>query len=173
MVLKRIYIVGPSGSGKTTLGRLLSEKLNVPHIDLDHIAYPNQIENPLSERLKHIASLAKEDHWVTEGIYVDWTTELFKKSDLIIWLDLSLRKTFFRVLKRFIIHKFRGDETHGVKNTLKFVFNLRKYYHPKVDGYPDKQTTRLKTKNALNPYLKKVIRIKNNKQLNKFLNGLQ
>ena len=33
---RRLYIVGLSGSGKTTLGKQLSEKYNVPYIELDN-----------------------------------------------------------------------------------------------------------------------------------------
>lgn len=174
-MIKRIYIVGPSGSGKTTLGRSLCDKLNLPHFDLDEIAYPNKISRPHPERLKEINKLASKPAWITEGIYVDFTKELFEKADLIIWLDLPYSKTFFRVIKRFLVHKIQGNETHGVKNTLKFIWNLKAYYYPKKGeehGTEVKMTTRHKTADALKDFRKKVARVQNNQQLTKLLKEL-
>lgn len=160
---KRIYIVGPSGSGKTTLGRMLSEKLNIPHVSLDEIAYPNQIESSREEMLKQISILADQNTWITEGIYVDWTKKLLERADLIIWLDLPYFTTLLRVIKRFFVHKFRGDEKYGVFNTAKFIWNLRKYFYPKPgfeEGHSDKTTTRIQTKRVLKEYEGKVKRIR-------------
>ncbi|OGE14629.1 hypothetical protein A3F00_00440 [Candidatus Daviesbacteria bacterium RIFCSPHIGHO2_12_FULL_37_11] len=172
---KRIYIIGSSGSGKTTLGKLLSEKLNIPHISLDEIAYPNQIESPNEERFKHISSLANQDKWITEGIYVNWTKKLMDKADLIIWLDSPYSTTLLRVIKRFFVHKLRGDEKYGIKNTLKFIWNLRKYYYPKPgfeEGHSDKTTTRIQTKRVLAEYRNKVKKIQSSKDLKNFLENI-
>lgn len=172
---KRIYIVGPSGSGKTTLGKFLCQKLNIPHVDLDQIAYPKQKIKPVEERLRLIAEVAQRPAWVTEGIYVDWTKKLLEKADLIIWLDLPLHKTLVRVIKRFIAHKIRGDEKFGIKNTSKFIFNLKKYYYPKKGeehGTEEKQTTRHKTAVALKPYMEKVVHVRSASELEKFLGNL-
>ena len=169
---KRIYIIGPSGSGKTTLGKLFCEKLNIPHTSLDDIAYPDQIERPMDERLKHVAKLADQDKWLTEGIYVDWTKKLLERADLIIWLDLPYFTTLLRVVKRFFVHKIRGDEKYGIKNTLKFIWNLRKYYFPKPGfemGHSDKTTTRIQTQRVLSEYGDKVERIRTSEELRKFL----
>lgn len=169
---KRIYIVGPSGGGKTTLGGLLSEKLNIPHVSLDEIAYPNQVERSHEERLKHVSILANQNMWLTEGIYVDWTKKLLDRADLIIWLDLPYLTTLLRVIKRFFVHKIRGDEKYGMFNTLKFIWNLRKYYYPEPgfeEGHEDKTTTRIQTKNILQEYEERVRRIKSGKELEDFL----
>lgn len=169
---KKIYIVGPSGSGKTTLGKTLCRKYNIPHFELDHIAYPNGEERSHQERVKEVEKLAKKDSWVTEGIYVNFTKPLFEATDSIIWLDLPYFTTLLRVIKRFIVHKIRGDEKYGFINTLKFIINLRKYFYPKKGeeyGTEDKQTTRLLTKKTLQPYKEKVIHIKSDSDLKKFL----
>jgi adenylate kinase family enzyme len=173
---KKIYIVGPSGSGKTTLGKVLAQKFNLPHFDLDEIAYPNKQERSDKERLEEIEKLSKNSSWITEGIYVDWTQKLLERADLIVWLDLPYSKTFFRVIKRFIVHKVRGDETHGIKNTVKFIWNLRKYYYPDKGfehGTEEKKTTRHKTKHYLTDYKEKIIRIKNDQKLKEFLSSIK
>lgn len=165
---KRIYIVGPSGSGKTTLGKFICAKLGLPHFELDQIAYPDQKEQILKKRLAAVSRLAQKAKWVTEGIYVSWTKKLIEQADLIIWLDMPYYKTLFRVIKRFIAHKLRGDEKFGFKNTLKFIFHLKKYYYNK-EGDLQKQTTRAQTKKVLEPFKGKVIQIKEIKNLDWFL----
>lgn len=168
---KRIYIVGPSGSGKTTLGKFLCARFDLPHIELDQIAYPNQKEETMEKRLAAVSKLSQKPEWVTEGIYVSWTKALMEKADLIIWIDMPFGKTLFRVIKRFFIHKLRGDEKFGIKNTLKFIFNLRKYYS-KAIGYPEKQTTRVETKEVLKPFIKKTVHVREINNLDEFLVNL-
>lgn len=38
---KSLILVGPMGAGKTTIGRALSEKLNLPFKDIDHMVVEN------------------------------------------------------------------------------------------------------------------------------------
>jgi adenylate kinase family enzyme len=149
--------------------------LDLPHFDLDHIAYPNKIERSHEERVLEVKKLAEKTAWITEGIYVHFTEALFKEADQIIWLDLPYLTTLFRVIKRYFVHLIRGDETHGFFNTLKFIWNLRLYFYPKKGqehGSPDKQTTRHKTEHALKPHMEKVITIQNDQQLKNLLDQI-
>jgi len=45
---KEIILIGPVGVGKSTMGQLLSESLNILHVDLDHIAEKYYQENGFS-----------------------------------------------------------------------------------------------------------------------------
>ena len=45
---KEIILIGPVGSGKSTIGKLLSETLKIPNIDLDYIAEKYYQENGFS-----------------------------------------------------------------------------------------------------------------------------
>ncbi len=41
----RISVIGTSGSGKTTLARKISQRLAIPHIELDYLYWkPNWVE---------------------------------------------------------------------------------------------------------------------------------
>lgn len=45
---QRISVVGTSGSGKTTLARQISQRLSIPHVELDALHWePNWTEAPL------------------------------------------------------------------------------------------------------------------------------
>lgn len=172
---QKIYIVGSAGSGKTTLANLISKRFGHPHFDLDDIAYPHQKVQSMDKRLEAISKLAQKTQWAAEGIYVSWVEKLFKEADKIIWLDLPLWLTLFRITKRFIINKLTGKDPHGFKAFLRLSRGLIHYHYPKQAYERDatgEYITQEKIKNALKSYQEKVIRVKNDNQLEKFLNSL-
>lgn len=174
-MLKKIYIVGSAGSGKTTLANLLCKKFKSPHFDLDDIAYPNQKSRPTVERLKDISNLSSKKEWVAEGVYVSWVKDLLKSADQIIWLDFQLFTTLFRIAKRFIKNKFTGHDPHGFRAFIRLLRGLIHYYYPRSSYETDEMgeyITQEKIRKALEPYKNKVIRIKNDSQLEKFIESL-
>lgn len=172
---KKIYIVGSAGSGKTTLAGLLCQRLGFMHYDLDDIAYPNQKVQLMEKRLKAITELAEKNQWVAEGVYVSWVGDLLKSADKIIWLDLPLWLTLFRIIKRFLVSKLTGRDPHGFKAFLRLTRGLIHYHFPKPSYESDKlgeYITQEKIKKALEPYQNKVLRITNSQSLEKFVNSL-
>jgi adenylate kinase family enzyme len=73
--LKKIVIFGNSGSGKSTLARELKEKENLPHLDLDSIAWKDSIppaRKPINESKRDIdAFIGANAQWIVEGCYSD------------------------------------------------------------------------------------------------------
>jgi adenylate kinase family enzyme len=69
----RILIFGNSGSGKTTMARALAEDRDLPHLDLDLIAWDRPGERrALEESVVEIrAFVDSHDRWVVEGCYAD------------------------------------------------------------------------------------------------------
>lgn len=164
--LKRIFILGTSGSGKTTLAKQISKKLKIKNYDLDDIFFIRKFDKKRTEksRNKLFSKLIKKRKWIIEGVYSDWIENGIIKSDLVILLDVPFRKTAYRVYKRFRSRTGKYKETwKDFFNLLKFIKRYKKKNNPK--GY--NLHKKLIDKHRVN-----FIKIKNNKQLNDFLDGL-
>jgi adenylate kinase family enzyme len=65
---RRIAVVGTTGSGKTTLARQLSERLGIPHVELDAIRYgPNWKETPDEIFRECVSQALSGRSWVADG----------------------------------------------------------------------------------------------------------
>lgn len=111
--MRRILVVGGPGSGKTTYARRLAAELEVPHQDLDRVAYeppPDMPDAPFWQwervadhlRRERAEVLAATDGWVADGLYAGWTEALRDAADRIVWLDPPARITVWRVLRRAV-----------------------------------------------------------------------
>ena len=102
---RRILIVGGSGSGKTTIGRELAARRQMPIQNLDAVALdPSDGRlRPLEVRLAAAHEIASAEQWVVEGIYTGWTSELYERAEVIVWLDsVSWLTAVRRVVGRFV-----------------------------------------------------------------------
>ena len=127
----KIHIIGVSGSGKTYLARLLSQKYNIPHYDLDDVFWDNSSngynkKNPHEKREALLKDILRNDDWIIEGVYYSWVAEAFSKADSIILLDLPKSVYKFRIILRFFRKKL-GVERQGKKETVKALLSLLKW----------------------------------------------
>ena len=89
--MQRIVIFGNSGSGKSTLAKCLSDKYKLAHLDLDVLAWDNNV--PPTRRLivdskKEIDNfLDKNRSGVVEGCYADLLRLIIDKASKIIFLN--------------------------------------------------------------------------------------
>jgi adenylate kinase family enzyme len=102
---RRVHIVGGPGSGKSTIGASLARNLGVRYCDLDDIALSEGANDlrplrDLEARQNAVQQVSGEASWVTEGTFLWWTTALFERADLVIWLDPPWRVAAVRILKR-------------------------------------------------------------------------
>jgi adenylate kinase family enzyme len=108
----RVNVKGISGSGKSTFSRALAERLGVPYLELDAIHHgPNWTEATAAElqaRVREFMASAP-DGWVIDGNYEGKLGNLVLDSaDRIVWLDLPLRLTLRRLLRRTLT-RIRDD----------------------------------------------------------------
>ncbi len=100
----RILVVGTTGAGKTTLARSLSERLNIPHIEVDGIRHgPNWTETPddlFRERVS--AAIEGKPAWVIDGNYSVLRDITWARATTIIWLDYSFPVVFSQLFRRTI-----------------------------------------------------------------------
>jgi len=102
-VAPKIAVIGSCCTGKTTLAGQLSERLGVPHIELDALHHGPGWKEASAEELRTRVdeALAGLDGWVTDGNYMGKIgTSVLDRSDTIVWLDLPLRTILPRIFRR-------------------------------------------------------------------------
>lgn len=89
--MERIVVFGNSGSGKSTLAKALATLYQVPHLDLDVIAW--KADQP-GVRASHEESLRelmyfmnRGDYWVIEGCYSELLKEAARHCTEMIFLN--------------------------------------------------------------------------------------
>ncbi|MCW4011613.1 MAG: adenylate kinase [Candidatus Bathyarchaeota archaeon] len=109
--MQRVVVVGTSCSGKTTVGACISERLGLPHVELDSIHWaPNWTEIPNEEFREKVAKVTERDSWVVDGNYRVIRDILWGRADTIVWLDLPFRIVFWRSIKRTVTRIITGKE---------------------------------------------------------------
>ena len=113
--MKKIVIFGNSGAGKSTLARQLSEKENLPHFDLDTIAWKPTIPPerlPVAESQQAIDSfLADNPAWVIEGCYSDLLELVMPEASEIIFLNVPVETCLTNARNRpWEPHKYPSKE---------------------------------------------------------------
>lgn len=100
----RIHLIGTAGSGKTTLARQLTQRLGLPHIELDaHYWQPQWRHRTNADFHRQYAAQIVADAWVVDGEYPEVNRHIWAKAELVIWLDYALPLVLGRVLRRGLV----------------------------------------------------------------------
>jgi adenylate kinase family enzyme len=160
----KIYIVGIMGSGKTTLAKKLSEKLKIKHYSLDDIYHIRKFDKKRSSKAREnkLNTTLSKKSWIIEGVHNKWTEDIFRKEELVIWLDLNPTYLIINLIKRFFKKEDEKANLENTKNALKYAVNYRK------DSKKFKFHSEMIKKHKPN-----LIHIRSNKQINQFLKSLK
>ena len=123
--MKKILVLGCCGAGKSTFSKKIHSILKLPLIHLDsHYHKPNWVEPEKEEWEEVLKQILRRESFIMDGTYLESLDERIKKSDTIIFLDYSLIKCFFRVIKRVLIDfgKKRSDMAPGCKEEFDLEF---------------------------------------------------
>ncbi len=99
---RRIIVIGSSCAGKSTLAERLAASMGVPFVELDALFWkPGWVESEDDEFCAKISKAAAGEAWVVAGGYHRQTTAtIWPRAETVIWLDLPLRVTVWRILRR-------------------------------------------------------------------------
>jgi len=114
--VRRIVVYGPPGSGKTTLAERISQRVGVPHIELDAINWkPGWVESSLEEfRANVVAALEKcPDGWACDGNYSRVRDLILPHADTVVWLRPPFPVAFRRLVKRTVSRTRDGTVLWG------------------------------------------------------------
>jgi adenylate kinase family enzyme len=164
----KIHIIGSVGSGKTTLARKLSNKLRIPHYELDNVVWkrnkPRDIKRTDEERDQLLSTIIHSKTWIIEGAhYNEWIFQSFNNADLIIFLDTDNSKRKYRIIRRFILQLLRIEQSN-YKPTFEIFRNMF--------IWNDNFESRIKPKviNKLGQYSSKSITLKDTMEIISSLN---
>jgi len=166
----KISIFGYSGSGKSTLAESLGNHYQIPVLYLDKVQFlPGWKLRDDSEGRQIVADFMKQESWVIDGNYAKYMRlERLEDADYIIFMGFSRISCLIRVLKRYCKFKntTRSSMADGCIEKLDGEF-VRWVLYKGRDKRTRKQYYRI-----LYQYHKKVFIIKNQKQLNRFMENL-
>lgn len=124
---RRVWVVGSCGSGKSTVARRIGALLGLAsaHVD-DYIWLPGWKLREREEMLTMIEERLAGDAWVMEGNLGRDAVRLWAiadRADLIVWLDLPLRVTLWRLVRRCLRRAlFKQECCNGNRETLRQSF---------------------------------------------------
>lgn len=127
MYPQRICVIGTSGTGKTTLAKQISQRLAIPHIELDALYWEaNWVEAPDRVFRERVLKALSSDSWVVDGNYSKIRDIVWVKADTIVWLNYSLLVILTRLLWRSLERSLTQKELwSGNRETLQKSFFSR------------------------------------------------
>lgn len=164
----KIAIVGYSGSGKSTLARRLAEKYCADILHLDTVCFLPEWKVRSEEEQKRITKNFLDTHtsWVIDGNYSKLYYERrMAEADMIIILLFNRFLCLYRAYRRFRQYKnvTRPDMAQGC--TEKFDWEFAKW----ILWNGRTKRAKKRYKGLISTYGKKVIVIKNQKELDKYI----
>ena len=167
----KIAVIGYSGSGKSTLARKLGEIYSADVLHFDRVQFlPNWEVRPFEEKLALTQEfLDSHTSWVIDGNY----SKLFydrrmAEADIIISLRFSRISCLFRAHRRYRKYKNTTRPDMGDGCNEKFDLDFVKWLL--IGGRSGKEKARRKETES--KYGEKLVVIRNQRQLDAFLNTL-
>jgi adenylate kinase family enzyme len=104
-------VVGSSCAGKTTVSKIIAKKLGIKFVGIDYIHWlPNWTPMPDDELWRRIDRETAEPSWIIDGNYSRLQDLTLSRADVILWLNYSFFRVFYRALSRTISRIITKEE---------------------------------------------------------------
>ncbi len=124
---RRVAVVGVTGSGKTTMAQALSSLLGVPHVEMDALNW-QQDWQPIerSEFRRRVDAATSTPAWVIDGNYREVRDLVWRRAEMLVWLDYSLALIYWRLLRRSLRRIVTREELwNGNRESMRGLFFSR------------------------------------------------
>ena len=162
----KILITGNVASGKTTLSKILSDFYEIDRFEIDEIVHDidnNDKKRIIKEKINIINKINKENKsYIIEGVLRKDLDFILNLVDQIIFLDIDKKVIDKRIKRRYLKQKLNLEKS-SYKPTKEMLENMYKWNNEFDSKIFIKR---------LNKYPKKLIIIKNKKELKKYLNSV-
>ena len=102
-MVERIAVHGASGSGKTTLALALSDRLGIPHTELDaHFHQPGWTPLDADAFRARVGDVVAGSRWVVDGNYHQVRDLVWARAQLIVVLDPPRRTVIGQLTRRTV-----------------------------------------------------------------------
>lgn len=166
----KIAITGYSGSGKSTLAEALAKEYGCEVLHFDRVQFlPGWVERSLEEKKKiTLDFMDTHDSWVIDGNYskLYWDRRM-EEADLIVMMVFSPVSCLCRVTKRYRKYKgkTRPDMGDGCNEKLDWEFVKWVLWKGRS------RVSRERYKSTAKKYADKTVMIRNQRQLDRFMEG--
>lgn len=168
----KIALLGYSGSGKSTTAAILSAEYGIPVLHLDTVQFMENWQERPAEQSKAIVAdfMAANDSWVIDGNYKAFhQRQRLQQADMIIFFSFNRFTCFCRAFGRYL--KYRGKTRPSMSAGCNEKFDLEFAKWILWDGRTPRR--RKAYANMCEKYKDKVVIIRNQRQLDSFLNNIK
>ena len=121
------------GSGKSTLAKKISSLLHLKVYELDDLKYKRKYDHTRSvkERLKLLNKITKRKYWIVEGAWTSYAIPVYQRAELIIFLNISRFKLYYRVIARHFKRKISKAKNYNDNfgSTFKMLKKINVYFN--------------------------------------------
>lgn len=167
----KISIIGHAASGKTTLAKKISQKLGIPHVQLDRFWFEAgglSVQKGNMDRAEYVRDYVKgkvedfvfKEDWVSDGFFSKVQPLIADKADYLIFIDIPLHTRIINHIKR-VFYDERHPELKPMDEFV-FIFDIIKRTITKDHKF----------RKFIKQYSQKLIVLNSYKKVDEYLKGL-
>lgn len=171
--MKKFIVIGNAASGKSTLAMKIKDLTGIPVYHLDKILWKKNWERTSEEEFieKHNEIINKEE-WILEGVaYKSTYEDRFEATDTIIYLDIPVELCKERAVQR--AYEDLERQNPYVNEGCPYPIELIDKQHEVIDLFQNEYRKLILEKIENYKKQKKVFHLRNDEEVNKFLEELK